>query len=89
MEAYTWKEKTEDGPMLFRATHHAGRWTLETCPKVGRALKDEVKWEVVEMNKDHYTTLRTLVWNKYQRKRVPWEWIEAIDKILEDMDKED
>ncbi len=89
MEAYTWKERTEDGTILYKACHHAGRWTLETAPKVGRALKDEVVWEKVEMNRDHYETLRGLVWNKYQRKRCPWEWVDAIDKILEDMDKED
>ncbi len=84
MESHNWKERTEDGVILYRANFHAGQWTLETAPKVGRALKDEVVWQAVDFTRDHWLTLRDILWKKYQRKRCPWRRIEKIDKLLED-----
>jgi transposase len=85
MEAHTWKERTEDGTIIYRACHYAGQWKLETCPKLGRAFKDEEEWTPVEMTREHRETLRDILWRKYQRKRCPWEMIEKIDKRLEKM----
>ncbi len=85
MEAHTWKDRTEDGVFVYRACHHAGKWTLECSPKVGRSLRDDVEWVPVEMTREHWETLRDILWRKYQRKRCPWEFIEKIDKLLEDM----
>ena len=45
MEVHTWKERTEEGTLVYRACHHAGKWKLECAPKVGRAERDDVEWE--------------------------------------------
>ena len=37
MEVHTWKERTEEGTLVYRACHHASKWKLECAPKVGRA----------------------------------------------------
>ena len=84
MEDHTWREKTEEGTQMYRAGHHASRWTLERMPKVGRSLKDDVDWEPVEFTREHWETLRDILWRKYQRKRGSWRIIEEIDKLLED-----
>lgn len=89
MEVHTWKERTEDGTMLYKAGHHANQWKLECAPKVGRAERDDVEWVQVEFTRELWVTLRDVLWRKYQRKRCPWRLIEAIDKLLEDMPEED
>lgn len=83
MEVHTWREKTADGTMFYRACHHANQWILERQPKVSRSV-EEVAWERLEFSKEDWMTLRELLWRKYQRKRCPWRFIEAIDKLLED-----
>ncbi len=89
MEAHTWKERNEDGVMMFyQACHHANKWKLQRAPKVGRAQRDDVEWETVEFTREYWETLRDVLWRKYQRKRCPWRLIEAIDKLLEDMPAE-
>ena len=89
MEVHTWKERTDEGPLVYRACPHANKWKLECAPKVGRAERDDVEWEQVEFTRDLWITLRDLLWRKYQRKRCPWRLIEAIDKLLEDMPEEE
>lgn len=42
MEVHTWKERTEEGTLVYRACHHASKWKLECAPKVGRAERDDV-----------------------------------------------
>ena len=89
MEVHTWKERTDEGTLVYRACHHANKWKLECAPKVGRAERDDVEWEQVEFTRDLWITLRDLLWRKYQRKRCPWRLIEAIDKLLEEMPEEE
>lgn len=87
MEYHTWKERTDEGTLMYRAGYHASRWTLECCPKVGRRDRDDVDWEPAEFTRGHWETLRDILWRKYQRKRCPWELVEHIDKTLEDIDE--
>ena len=47
MEVHTWKERTDEGTLVYRACHHANKWKLECAPKVGRAERDDVEWEQV------------------------------------------
>ena len=89
MEVHAWKERTEEGTLVYRACHHAGKWKLECAPKVGRAERDDVEWERVELTRAHWVTLRDVLWRKYQRKRCPWRFIETIDKLLEEMPEEE
>lgn len=46
MEVHTWKERTEEGTLVYRACHHASKWKLECAPKVGRAERDDVEWDM-------------------------------------------
>lgn len=89
MEVHTWRERTEEGTMMYRACHHACKWKLECAPKVGRAERDNLEWIEVEFTRDLWVTLRDLLWRKYQRKRGAWRLIEAIDKLLEDMPEDE
>ncbi len=82
METHSWKERGEDGVILYRANYQGGKWSLESCPKVGRSMRDAVSWTPVEMSRGHWETLREILWRKYQRKRCPWHFIEEIDKML-------
>lgn len=82
MEDFEWKERTDDGPFIYRACHHATKWKLERMPKVGRAQHDFVDWEEVPFTREHWVTLRDLLERRYRRKRCPWEWVAAIDRVL-------
>ena len=61
----------------------------ERTEEVGRAERDDVEWERVELTRAHWVTLRDVLWRKYQRKRCPWRFIETIDKLLEEMPEEE
>jgi hypothetical protein len=83
MQRHEWRERTEDGLRFHRAEYHSGRWQLLT------QLKGDENWErKEEMTREEWMKLREILWNKYQRKRVPWEFIERIDKRLAKMDEE-
>jgi hypothetical protein len=79
MESHEWRERTEEGMRYFRASYHADRWTFHTT------LKTDPDWEKVDpVPEELWRELREILWRKYQRKRLPWERIAAIDKILGD-----
>jgi len=78
MESHEWKEQTEDGRRFYRANFRGGRWTLLTT-----TMKRDPVWDIVaEPTIDHWRELRQLVWNKYQRKRCPYERVEGIDREI-------
>lgn len=78
MESHEWKEQTDDGRRYYRANFRGGRWTLLTT-----TIKRDPVWDVVEQpTLDHWRELRLLVWNKYQRKRCPYERVEGIDREI-------
>jgi hypothetical protein len=79
MESHEWNEMTDEGKRYFRATHHAGRWTILTTLKTD---PDWVKVEDGEVPEEMWRALREVVWRKYQRKRCPWERVAELDKIL-------
>lgn len=79
MESHEWNERTDEGKRFYRATWHADKWTIITT------LKHEPLWNTLEeVPEDVWRELRDIVWRKYQRKRLPWERVAAIDKILGD-----
>ena len=80
MQRHTWRERSEEGLRLFRASYHAGHWKLES------QLKGEEDWTAHDpMTAPEWRELREVLWKKYQRRRCPWELIERIDKRLESM----
>lgn len=83
MQKHQWREQTEDGIRFYRAQHHGGRWTMLT------QLKGEEDWEELEgPAREDWEKLREVLWNKYQRKRCPWELVDGIDRRLEELAKE-
>lgn len=82
METHEWRERTEEGLRFWQATRHAGKWKLQTT------LQTDPEWEPLDpAPREVWEKLRDVLWRKYQRKRCPWEWIEAIDKRLAEDDE--
>lgn len=80
MESHEWREKTDEGTRYWRANRYAGEWTVFTT------LKSEPDWTKIDpVPRELWEQLRDVLWRKYQRKRLPWERIAQIDKILEDL----
>jgi len=82
MQKHQWREQTEEGLRFWRAEYHASRWKLLT------QLKGAEFWDEKEMDRADWEKLREVLFNKYQRKRCPWEFIEKIDQPLEKMAEE-
>jgi hypothetical protein len=61
----------------FRAGKFGGRWTFSTT------LKSDEDWTKLEPAPlDFLLEVRSLLERKYQRRRVPWEDVVAIDKLV-------
>ncbi|NNC90201.1 MAG: hypothetical protein HKN82_17225 [Akkermansiaceae bacterium] len=81
MQRHQWRERTEEGLRFWRATYHAGEWSMAS------QLKGEEEWTPQEViGRPEWEKLRDVLWRKYQRKRCPWELIEKIDRRLEKPD---
>lgn len=79
MQKHQWREETDHGVKMFRATYHAGEWKLYT------RMKDEEEWSRHQpIPAALLEKLRTVIWNKYQRGRCPHKLVAKIDKMLED-----
>ncbi len=78
MHKHEWHEPTEDGDTRYiRAMFHAGRWAFEDT------LKSEEEWHSHEMLPlRDLEKLRELLWNKYQRGRVPHGHVKHFDKLI-------
>ncbi|MCB1062953.1 MAG: hypothetical protein KDN20_08545 [Verrucomicrobiae bacterium] len=78
MTKHEWHEPTEDGDIRYvRAMFHAGRWTYEDT------LKSEEKWHSHEtLPLRDLEKLRELLWNKYQRGRVPHAHVLHAEKLI-------
>lgn len=83
MQRHTWRERTDDGLRFFRATHHGGRWTLQS------QWSGDEEWSSHDpISTDEWRALRRVLWRKYQRGRCPWEILERIDRRLADEEVE-
>lgn len=78
MKKHEWREKTDEGETrLVSALRHAGKWQLRS------RLKSETEWTdhpVIEL--EDLETLRELLWNKYQRNRVPHDQVMEVDALI-------
>ncbi|MGY8687156.1 MAG: hypothetical protein ACKVHP_05380, partial [Verrucomicrobiales bacterium] len=64
---------------LLRAIRIGGKW------RVSAKLVDEDFWEIQDpVSEADLRGLRDVLWRKYQRKRVPWEYVVQIDAMLGD-----
>lgn len=85
MERHEWTERTDEGKVFYRANYYLNRgWTIMTTMQ-----KRNPTWTDLDpVPEEVLRTLRELVWNKYQRKRLPWERVAELDKMLGDEVKE-
>ena len=81
MKIHDWKDRTDTGEnRLWRATKHGGDWKF-----MSRLQKSEDGWTTHEkMEIEDLKLFREVLFNKYQRRRIPWEDVVAIDNMIED-----
>jgi hypothetical protein len=79
MALHEWREFTrEEGTRLFRAERFGRRWSMRT------KLKADEDWTILEppFAEAVLLSLREVLWNKYQRKKLPHDVIVEIDKMI-------
>ena len=78
MKKHEWRERTEDGEVrLVTASRHAGKWQLQS------RLKTETEWtKFPKISLEDLESLREIIWNKYQRNRLPHEQVLEIDRLI-------
>ena len=81
MKIHDWKDRSDTGEnRLWRATKHGGDWKFMSRPQ-----KSEEGWTTHEkMEIEDLKLFREVLFNKYQRRRIPWEDVVAIDNMIED-----
>ena len=79
---HNWKETVNEGETRYlRAVRSGGLWRLSA------RMEDEEFWENLEPpDEGDLRSFREVLWRKYQRKRVPWEHVLQVDKLLGDAD---
>ena len=79
-QTHEWRGRDEEGQVTInRAAWDTRAWTFEITTK-----KDPEWHPVAEPTLEMYEALRDVLWRKYQRRRVPWRFVEELDaKILE------
>lgn len=84
MKFHDWRERTENGEKrLWRATKHGGRWAF-----MSRMQRSEDDWTEHEtMTAEDLRQLREVLFNKYQRRRLPWGDVVTIDNMIEETEQ--
>lgn len=77
MTRHQWREENDGEVRLWRANYHGGRFMLYTKEK------EEDRWEKLDPpKKEDWEALREVLWRKYQRKRIAWNLVAKVDKML-------
>ena len=81
VSVYKRQDRSDTGEnRLWRATKHGGDWKF-----MSRLQKSEEGWTTHEkMEIEDLKLFREVLFNKYQRRRIPWEDVVAIDNMIED-----
>ena len=80
-QVHEWRDRKEDGRVrIVRAQWDSKKWSfMET-------YKDILTWRTLTSAPlEDYEMLRDVLWRKYQRKRVPWRFVEDLDVYIADM----
>lgn len=79
MTKHEWRDRAADGETVYyRANHHAGRWEFYST------RKSDPDWQPHEMLPlAVMESLREVLWNKHQRRRLPLKHVEQIDRVIE------
>ncbi|WP_009959248.1 hypothetical protein [Verrucomicrobium spinosum] len=80
-QTHEWHERDEERRRLhFRACWDARNWHFF------HTTNEMEEWEPLpEPKLEHYEALRDVLWRKYQRKRLPWRFVEEMDTRLAEM----
>ncbi len=79
MKYHEWSERDQEAGerRYYRAAKFGAKWTFSTT------LKSDPDWERLDPAPLQFLEeLRSMLLNKYQRRRVPYEDIVAIDKMV-------
>ncbi len=81
VKIHDWRVRNETGEnRLWRATKHGGKWSF-----MSRLQRSEEEWTAHDtMSLDDLQKVREVLFNKYQRRRLPWEDVVQIDAMIED-----
>lgn len=79
MKKHEWRESVPGEPdTRFRASHFAGGWTLQT------KVSEDEEWKVLDPPPlEVLRSLREKLFNKYQRRRVSWETVASVERLIE------
>lgn len=82
---HEWKDKDENGEArIQRAWRHLGQWNFLT------RLKSEDDWTTLaDPDTEFLQILHEKIMAKYRRKRLPWEHVEEIEKLINKNEKHD
>ncbi len=80
-QIHEWHERMEDGRKQYiRAYWNSREWLFRVAHPDGEA------WMPLEKpGPERWLELRDLLFRKYQRKKLPWKYVEQLDKMLEKM----
>ena len=76
---HVWKHVTESGEKReVRAERFAGNWRIQA------KLRDDERWTYYEAPLlEDLEALRDILWRKYQRKRLPYDDVAAVDRLIQ------
>ena len=82
VKIHDWRVRTKTGEnRLWRATKHGGKWAF-----MSRLQRSEEGWtEHEKISLEDLQKMREVLFNKYQRRRLPWEDVVQIDAMIEDV----
>ena len=77
---HVWKTVGEDGEKReARAERFGGKWRFQA------KCRSEAVWTYYDSpSVEDLEALRDILWRKYQRKRLPWDDVEDLDRMLEE-----
>jgi hypothetical protein len=77
---HVWKTVGDDGEKReARAERFGGKWRFQS------KRRSEAVWTYYDTpSLEDLEALRDILWRKYQRKRLPWDDVASLDKMLED-----
>lgn len=80
-QTHEWRERSAEGRLrVVRAQWNSRKWTFT------ETFKDIPDWlEVPSPTLGDYEALRDVLWRKYQRKRLPWHFIQELDDKIGEM----